>query len=255
MDLLFDFDNPSDAQRSLKRISQAMLRAGQPVAQTSFDARVQRRAGISFRQALLTLASGQTVALQVKQTGDIFRVLLNKRDLPIKNQNGLEAVAEIAAAARANEKRFQAVLARQRAELPKSVRTAAPRLQQALAERVTYLDQRILEARTTRDNLRTELGIALDGAGADEAPMLVLDAVNDQQADAVLARLDAGEVLDSAELESARTVLGIALHGVETNAPIWRAEGEEEQAELCERNAESFRAALAKLGEEIEHSA
>ncbi|MBM1204778.1 MULTISPECIES: hypothetical protein [Pseudomonas] len=38
-DVLFDFDNPGDAARSLKRVAQAMQRAGQPVVSHDFDAK------------------------------------------------------------------------------------------------------------------------------------------------------------------------------------------------------------------------
>lgn len=232
-ELLFDFDNPADAKRSLKRVAQAMLRAGQPVVSSDFDQKVRRTSGVSYRQAMLTLASGQTVTLLIKLTGDVFRVLLNGQVLPIKNQDGLKAIAEIAAAAERNQAAFQKAQARKLVELPKSIRTAAPRMEQALQARIVELDARIVERTAERDALKAELGEqALDGV--DEAVALA-------------ARVIGGETLDSADLSGAVASLRIALDIVETNAPIHEAAGNAEQAALSRENAESFRQALQVL--------
>lgn len=169
-ELLFDFDNLSDAKRSLKRVAQAMLRAGQPVVSNDFDPKVKRTSGVSYRQALLTLASGQTITLMIKLTGDVFRVLLNGAVLPIKNQDGLKAIAEIAAAAERSQAKFQAAQARKKVELPKGIRTAAPRLEQALQARTVELDTQIAERTAERDALKAELGdAALDAVTLDAA--------------------------------------------------------------------------------------
>lgn len=157
-DVLFDFDNQGDATRSLKRVAQAMLRAGQPVVSHDFDPKLRRTSGVGYRQALLTLASGQTVTLMVKQTGDVYRVLLNGAVLPIKNQDGIKAIGEIAAAAERNQKKFQAAQARIKAQLPKGIRTAAPKMAEALAQRNTELDTLISEKTAERDGLKAELG-------------------------------------------------------------------------------------------------
>lgn len=157
-DVLFDFDNPGDAARSLKRIAQAMLRAGQPVVSHNFDPKVRRSSDISYRQALLTLASGQTVMLMIKLTGDVYRVLLNGSVLPIKNQDGIKAVGEIAGAAERNQTKFQAAQARKKAELPKGIRTTAPKMAEVLAQRTTELDTLISEKTAVRDALKAELG-------------------------------------------------------------------------------------------------
>ena len=157
-DVLFDFDNQGDATRSLKRVAQAMLRAGQPVVSHDFDPKLRRTSGVGYRHALLPLASGQTVTLMVKQTGDVYRVLLNGAVLPIKNQDGIKAIGEIAAAAERNQKKFQAAQARIKAQLPKGIRTAAPKMAEALAQRNTELDALISEKTAERDGLKAELG-------------------------------------------------------------------------------------------------
>lgn len=175
-ELLFDFDNHSNAKRSLKRVAQAMLRAGQPVVSSDFDEKVRRTAGVSYRQALLTLASGQTITLMVKLTGDVYRVLLNGASLPIKNQDGLKAVAEIAAAAERNQEKFQAAQARKQVELPKGLRTAAPKMEQVLQNRLSELDAQISERTAARDALRAELGdAALDSASEPDGLLILAD--------------------------------------------------------------------------------
>ncbi|SER35696.1 MULTISPECIES: hypothetical protein [Pseudomonas] len=156
--ILFDFDNESDAKRSLKKVSQIMLRAGQPVVSSSYDLKPKRTAGVGYRQAMLTLASGQTVTLMVKLTGDVFRVLLNGNVLPIHQQDATKALAEIAAAAKANQAKFQKQLARKAVEIPKGIKSAAPKIEHAQAERIEQLAKQIEEATTRRDELKAELG-------------------------------------------------------------------------------------------------
>lgn len=185
-DPLFDFENAANGKRSLKRIAQAMLRAGQPVVSSELDAKVRRTAGVSYRTALLTLASGQTITLMVKLTGDVFQVRLNGATLPIKNQEGLKSIAEIAKAAEGNQKRFQAAQARKKVEIPKSLRTAAPTLAVKIAERNAQLDSEIAEKTQERDILLKELGEqALD----DAAPPAEADSI--QQEDESLDSVDA----------------------------------------------------------------
>ncbi|WP_282348025.1 hypothetical protein [Pseudomonas sp. PS01301] len=174
-DVLFDFDNPADTQRSLKRIAQLMQRAGQPVVSHDFDPKVKRTSGVSYHQALLTLASGQTVTLMVKLTGDVFRVLLNGAVLPIHQQEDTKAIAEIAAAAQRNQAKFQAQQARIKVELPKGIRTAAPKMADALAERISYLDSQIAERGEVRDGLKRELGMTLDSVGAEALSAAAVD--------------------------------------------------------------------------------
>jgi hypothetical protein len=243
MDTLFDFDNQADSQRSLKRISQAMLRAGQPVVSSEFNLKTQRTAGVSFRSALLTLASGQTVTLRVKLTGDIFQVLLNKSVLPIKDQSGTGAIAEIAAAATANQKKFQAAQARQKAELPKGIKSTAPTMLAALTTRSAFLDDQIKEASATRDGLRRELGIALDAVGE-------IREINDtatHYALSVSRSIGKGLTLDAVGVQGAIAQLEVSLDVVETNAPLWEAKGDLEQAACSRANAASYREAIQIL--------
>lgn len=168
----FDFGDQQAATRSLKKISQLMQRAGQPVVSTSFDQKIKRTSGVSYREAMLTLASGQTVTMRVTQTGDVFQVLLNGQIKPIKNAGDqIRAVGEIAKLAEVNQAAFQKKQARVKTELPKSVKTAAPKMEVALQSRVSELDAQIAERQGQVTELKAELGedATLDAVGQNSA--------------------------------------------------------------------------------------
>jgi len=252
MDKTFDFSTDQIAARSLKKIAQLMQRAGQPVVSTSFDAKIRRSSGVSFREALLTLASGQTVTLRVTQTGDVFQVLLNGSIKPIKNANDqVRAIAEIAKLAETNQAAFQKKQARIKVDMPKGIKTAAPRMETALQSRVEELDAQIAERRVQVDELKTELGDeALDSAGDTTQAAALDNAAGEPDLDAALAlaaTVLSGTVLDSADTAAAVATLRNALDVVETNSVINMGEGNLEQAQLERENAQSFREALAIL--------
>ena len=81
-----------------------------------------------------------------------------------------------------------------------------------------------------------------------DVPLASFDRPEVVEAQAIAARLAAGDTLDDADLSHARATLENALDTVETNHPINLAEGNIAQAELEEKAAESFRAALKMLG-------
>lgn len=169
--ILLDFHDQPSATKALGKVAQYMQRAGQPVVSTSFDAKVKRSSGVSYREALLTLASGQTVTLRVTQTGDVFQVLLNGTLKPIKNAaDQIKAIGEIAKLAESNQAAFQKKQARVKVELPKGIKTAAPRIEVALQSRVAELDTQIAERQTQVDELQAELGeeTVLDAASATD---------------------------------------------------------------------------------------
>lgn len=163
----FDFGDQQAATKSLKKIGQLMQRAGQPVVSSSFDQKIKRTSGVSYREAMLTLASGQTITMRVTQTGDVFQVLLNGQIKPIKNAGDqIRAVGEIAKLAEANQAAFQKKQARVKTELPKGIKTAAPKMEVALQARVSELDAQIAERQQQVAELKTELGDeVLDSAG------------------------------------------------------------------------------------------
>lgn len=159
MDTLISFDDLKAGAKALKKLAQAFMRAGTPVAATDVDPKTKRSSGINYRQVLLTFADNQKVQLGIKTTGDIFEVKVNGSVLPIKAQDDQrKAVAEIVKALDAGRAKFQAKLARQKVALPKGITTAAPKMEQKLAQASADLDAQITTAKARVNELRAELG-------------------------------------------------------------------------------------------------
>lgn len=160
---VFDFDNKADADKTLKKVAQLMGRAGQPVVSFAFDPKTHRIQGVAqgYREALLTLASGQTVTLRIAESGMVYQVLVDSQLKPLKNQDDMiKAIGEIAALVDANQGKFQAALARKKVDMPKGIKTAAPRLEQVLTARNAELDAQIAEKQQQVEVLKAELGDA-----------------------------------------------------------------------------------------------
>lgn len=185
-----DFSNAQAAAKALKKVSTIMLRAGQPVVSSDFNPTGKRTSGITYRQASLTVASGQMVVLRVNTTGDIFQVLLNNSVQPIKNQTDSEkAVQEIAGLLEKNQVSFQKAQARKQIALPKGMSTPAPKQIAVYAERVAQLDTQIAERQATVADLQQQLGAMTDSLeplstaeqdAADKLAATLLDSINGQ---------------------------------------------------------------------------
>jgi hypothetical protein len=162
VDNLIDFDDLKPGNKAVKKIVQAFTRAGAPVVSTDVDGKTKRSSGVSFRSLFLTFADGQKVEFQIKAPGDIFAVKINGSLQPMKAQSDQKkAVAELVGYLEAGRAKHQAKLARIKAELPKGIRTAAPRMEVALKTRTEYLDGEIAKAKTTIRTLKEELGEAV----------------------------------------------------------------------------------------------
>lgn len=112
---------------------------------------VKRTNGISYRELALTWSDSQQVILRIKQSGDIFQVLLNGKLLPIKAQDDhLRAAREIVDALDAKRAAFQKALAARKTALPPALKTAAPKLLETLTARRDDL-------LVLRDGLREQL--------------------------------------------------------------------------------------------------
>lgn len=168
-----DFSNAQAAAKALKKVSQIMIRAGQPVVTTEFNPSARRTSGITYREASLTVASGQMVLLRVNTTGDIFQVLVNKSLTPLKNQTDSEkAVREIAALLESGQVAFQKTQARKAIALPKGMSTPAPKQTAVYAERVAQLDKQIAERQATVADLQQQLGAMTDSMPSTLPPEL-----------------------------------------------------------------------------------
>lgn len=153
--LLFSFDDFSSKDRAAKAVVKYFTRAGANAVQIDASAAVRRTSGVSYRELTLTFADSQTVALRIKQTGDIFQVLLNGKVLPLVNQDDhAKAIAEVAKAMDSARSAFQKKLARAKAKLPASIKTAAPRMEQVLTEKRDSLKDALADARTELEGLR-----------------------------------------------------------------------------------------------------
>lgn len=168
-----DFSNAQAAAKALKKVSTIMIRAGQPVVSSEFSDKARRVAGVTYREASLTVASGQVVVLRVNATGDIFQVVLNGSVQPMKNQTDSEkAVMEIAGLLEGGQVAFQKAQARKAIALPKGMNTPAPKQAVVYAERVAQLDTQIAERQATVADLQQQLGAMTDSLEPKAPPAL-----------------------------------------------------------------------------------
>lgn len=240
--IVFDFDLMGQQKdRATKKVVQYFSRAGAPIVQGDVTPSVRRTAGVSYREMALTFADGQTVTLRIKQSGDVFQVLINGKVTPMKNQDDhAKAIGEIVKHLDAGRAKFQAALAKTKAVLPKGIKSSAPKMEEALKAKAADLDAAIAQARTKVDELRKELG---EGVTLDSAATL-------SQAKALASRINEGAILDSVGLEHAKATLESGLYVVDTNYPINVAEGNMEQANLEKEVGESIRKALGILADQ-----
>lgn len=153
--LLFSFDNLTAKDLGVKKALQQFQRAGANVVQTDAAGSIKRTSGISYRELFLTFADSQRVVFRIKQTGDIFQVLLNGVVLPVKNQDDhAGAIAEIAKAMDAGRVKFQRKLAAIKVKTPAGIRTAAPKMEQVLTQKRDSLKEAIADVRAEIDKVR-----------------------------------------------------------------------------------------------------
>lgn len=160
--LIFDFNKLASGDSAPKQAMRYFSRAGANVVQYDAPPVIKRSSGITYREMTLTFADSQQVVLRIKQSGDIFQVLLNGQMLPIKNQdNHVTAIAEIVQAMDAGRSRFQEKLAAAQVRPPAGIRTAAPKMEQVLTEKRDALKAATAEVRSQIE--------AIKGAAASAA--------------------------------------------------------------------------------------
>jgi hypothetical protein len=141
--LLFDFENLKPDGKGIKEIIKYFTRAGVTVIENNVGG-TKRTSGITYKEVTLTMNDSQTVTLKVKQTGDIFQALVNGKLMAIKNQDAHpQAIGEIAKALDAGRAAFQKKLAKALVKLPPSIRTAAPKMEEALIQKRDSLKEAI----------------------------------------------------------------------------------------------------------------
>lgn len=153
--LLFNFADTSATSPAAKKVASLFHRVGANVVEQDIDSSVKRSSGISYREMTLTFADSQKVVLRIKQTGDIFQILVNGKVQPIKNQDDhAKAIAEIAQLLDAGRVRFQKALAAVRVRPPSGIRTAAPKMEQVLTEKRDALKAAVAEVRAQIDKVK-----------------------------------------------------------------------------------------------------
>lgn len=134
--LLFTFEDLSVKDKAAKALERLFKRGGSQVVQQEASASVKRSSGVSYRELALTFADSQQVTLRVKQTGDIYQVLINGKVFPLRFPDDHEkAIQEVIKAMDGKRAAFQKKLAAAKVALPPSIKTAAPKLKQALVQK------------------------------------------------------------------------------------------------------------------------
>lgn len=134
--------NPKTAPKELLKI---FKRAGADIVQSSVE-KTKRQNSVSFKPIHLTLSDSQLIELRVKESGDIYQVLLNGKVLPVKNQDDEKAaVGEIVKLWQANINKFQAALSKKKVDLPKGVKSTRKKLIATLKDEIAELDKLIAE--------------------------------------------------------------------------------------------------------------
>lgn len=141
--LVFSFDD-LDSDKAGQALSHYFQGVGAQVVQTAVDPRVRRTSGISFKQIDLTFADGQRLSLMVKQSGDIYQVLLNGSAIAIKDQHDqVAAIAEMVKAMDSGRTQFQVALSKARAVLPATIRMSTPKVEASLKDKLENITHAI----------------------------------------------------------------------------------------------------------------
>ena len=153
--MLFSFEDTAAGDKASELVARYFSRAGANVVQSDVSTSMKRSMGVSYKEMILTFADSQTVILRVKQTGDIFQVLLNKKVLPIKNQDDhAMAITEVVKAMDSGRTKFQKKLAMAKVKLPIGVRTSTPNMRLALIEKRDALKDAIAAVRSEIEQLK-----------------------------------------------------------------------------------------------------
>jgi hypothetical protein len=156
--LIFDIYNLSHKDKAIADAKKAFKKAGATVVSVDVDAKTKKALGIEYREVQFGFADSQTVRFGVNASGDVAQVRINGKAVPLKNPDDhAEAIKEIAAAMDKGRTKFQAALAKTKTPLPPTVRTAMPKVLDAMKAKVSALDEAISEATVTRDGLLAQL--------------------------------------------------------------------------------------------------
>ncbi len=164
-----DFAGLSESTPYLVKIQKMLAdQAGQAVPFVVVN-KVKRVTGVSVKPVDMTLENGQMVTFLVRQDGDVFRVLVNGKDFPMKGdlsadtpQTFKEAIGEIATKIRSGQAAFDKKQAAVKVTIPKepgaatAKASATNRLKDAQQQEAD-LDSQIAAKTGERDTLKHRL--------------------------------------------------------------------------------------------------
>lgn len=157
--LLFTFEDLTQKDKAVKALSRYFSRAGAQIVQQEPGASIKRSSGVTYRELALTFADSQTVVLRIKNTGDIYQALLNGRVVPLRYPDDhVAAIGELVKGMDNGRAAYQKKLAAAKVALPPSIRTAAPKMEQVLTEKVSALKDAI--AATVEETTKLRASIA-----------------------------------------------------------------------------------------------
>jgi hypothetical protein len=155
--LLFTFDDLSVKDKAAKAIMRIFEQHHAPVVQQDVTTQIRRTSGVSYREMNLVFADSQTVTLRIKQSGDVYQVLVNKKLVPIKHQDNHKlAIIEIVNVLNAGRVKWQNKLAKATIKLPPGIKTPAPKMIEILTSKRDSLKEAIAEIRMETATLSKE---------------------------------------------------------------------------------------------------
>lgn len=148
--LVFTFESLSSKDKAAKEAVKQFKKVRATVAQVDVGSSIKKTSGIPYRELFLTFTDSQVITMRIKESGDIYQVLLNGKVVPLRNQDdhGL-AIKEMADMMGRGRAAFQKRQARKRVTLPSSIKTAAPKMEVMLTDRLTSLRTSVEQAKAT----------------------------------------------------------------------------------------------------------
>lgn len=137
-----------------------IFKQGGVVVVSSDLGKPKRTLGITNRELKLIMQDNQTVSLLIKATGDIFKVKLNNKEFPIKEQNDLKkAILEVAKKLQSGALQFQKKQLKlaQKLEAPKGMKSTVRKTVKYLKEKLTEINEQIKEAKDEFEKASSEL--------------------------------------------------------------------------------------------------
>jgi len=155
----FDYKNLTGKDPASTTLVKAFVQHKADVASIEGEGKIKRMSGVAYKELALAMADSQHVILRIKDTGDVFQVLVNNKVVPIKNQDNIaKAVIEIVDRLDSGRAAFQKAMLRKKVEapVPKGIKTAALNMIPTLQERIPALKAEIEAVREERVAIEAE---------------------------------------------------------------------------------------------------